>query len=670
MARAELLDSPVVSKSQIATVLDDPDKVWDDGELLELSRLLGGEMFLGRLVDKLMRIALEVAGAERGLLLMSRGDDVRLVGEAMNTREGTSVRPLAHVPTSTDLPLSILDHVMRRRERVLVEGDVGRSAFAADAYLAHASAGSVLCLPLVKQNALTGVLYLERLRSSGFTPARVTAVTELAVQAAVSLENASLYTQLCQTEVYLAKAQELSRTGSFGWRATTGEIFWSAETYRIYGFEPASPLSRDLIHSRIHPDDREQVEKTLDRYSDTDGWTVEYRIVMQDGSVKHLRVAAHGTRVGFTGELNFLGAVMDITEATRSQQALERAFHEIQKLKDQLEEENVALREEIDKTSMFEEIVGTSASLRAVLSHVAKVAPTDSTVLITGESGTGKELVARAIHRRSERATRPFVSVNCAAVPPGLIASELFGHEKGAFTGASELRLGRFELANGGTLFLDEIGELPNETQVALLRVLQEREFERVGGIRRIPSTARVIAATHRDLAAAVAEKSFRADLFYRVNVFPLEVPPLRDRREDIPLLVEYFIDRYGRRAGKRIRGIGKNGLELLTAYDWPGNIRELQNIIERAVILCDTGTLQIDERWLAVQPGRVPAPATLSVSLTDRERESIETILADTKGRVSGPFGAAAKLGLPASTLESKIKALGIDKRRFKQAR
>ena len=256
---------------------------------------------------------------------------------------------------------------------------------------------------------------------------------------------------------------------------------------------------------------------------------------------------------------------------------------------ERLQHENVALREEIDKASMFEEIVGSSPALRAVLSRVAKVAPTDSTVLITGETGTGKELIARAIHKRSRRSSRAFVSVNCAAIPRDLIASELFGHEKGAFTGATQRHLGRFELAEGGTIFLDEIGELPAETQVALLRVLQEREFERVGGDRTIRCDVRVIAATNRDVQAAIAAGTFRSDLFYRLNVFPIEIPPLRKRKEDIPLLVEYFIDRYARKAGKSIRQVNKKSLELLQSYPWPGNIRELQNIIERSVIVCET---------------------------------------------------------------------------------
>lgn len=327
------------------------------------------------------------------------------------------------------------------------------------------------------------------------------------------------------------------------------------------------------------------------------------------------------------------------------------------------EEETLALREEVGDVPMFEEIVGTSPRLKAVLARVAKVAPTDSTVLITGETGTGKELIARAIHTRSNRSDGPFVSINCAAIPRDLIASELFGHEKGAFTGALQRRVGCFEQAEGGTLFLDEIGELPAETQVALLRVLQEREFQRVGGNQTIRANVRVIAATHRDLPAAIEAGTFRSDLFYRINVFPLQIPSLRERKEDIRLLVEYFIDRFATKAGKTIRTIDKKSLAHLRAYPWPGNIRELQNVIERSVILCDSEDFSVDESWL-VHETRTTRP--LAQELVSQEKDMIEAALQQCKGRVSGPSGAAIKLGLPASTLDSKIRALGIDKRRF----
>jgi formate hydrogenlyase transcriptional activator len=350
---------------------------------------------------------------------------------------------------------------------------------------------------------------------------------------------------------------------------------------------------------------------------------------------------------------------------------LEKAFEEIKDLKDRLQDENVALREQIDQALMFEEIVGVSPALRAVLSRVSKVAPTDSTVLLTGETGTGKELIARAIHKRSQRSSRAFVSVNCAAIPASLIASELFGHEKGAFTGATQRRLGRFELAEEGTIFLDEVGELPAETQITLLHVLQEREFQRVGGNQSIRASARVIAATNRDLEAAIAEGTFRSDLFYRLNVFPIEIPPLRERKEDIPLLVEYFIDRFARKAGKSIRGMNKKTLNLFLSYPWPGNIRELQNVVERSVIVCETENFSVDESWLSRKPlaNEAKSQSELSQKFAAQEKEMIETALRASGGRVSGPSGAAAKLGLHRSTLESKIASLKINKYRFKTA-
>jgi transcriptional regulator with GAF, ATPase, and Fis domain len=330
-------------------------------------------------------------------------------------------------------------------------------------------------------------------------------------------------------------------------------------------------------------------------------------------------------------------------------------------------QENFALREQIDQVFMFEEIVGSSAALKTILSSIVKVAPTDSTVLITGETGTGKELIARAIHKGSQRAGQAFISVNCAAIPSSLIASELFGHEKGAFTGALQRRQGRFELAHSGTIFLDEIGELPAETQIALLRVLQERQFERVGGTRVISTDVRIIAATNRDLSAAIAAGAFRADLFYRLNVFPIHVPPLRNRKEDIPTLVEYFVKRYAEKARKQITKIGKNTLKLCESYPWPGNIRELQNIVERSVILCSGDTLWVDPAWLSTQEPRQPELwGPLTETLRDQEKEMIEAALAETKGKVAGPGGAAAKLGIPRSTLDGKIKQLKIKKYKF----
>jgi PAS domain S-box-containing protein len=609
-------------------------------------------------------------------------------------------------------------------------------------------------------------------------------------------------------EAYSLEAQRLSHTGSFGWSVSTGQIFWSDETFRIFEYERAIKPTLSLILQRVHPEDQALVQEQIDRaFHDGKLLDLEHRLLMPDGSVKYVRVVADAVSDEL-GQSEFVGAITDITEHHESRAALERflneikrseerlrlvidtipafvmsalpdgsvdfinqrwleytglskeewlgyawrsvihpedlgrmadgwrrslatgephvnesryrradgeycwflgrtvplydelgnitkwygtlhdiddrkraeqelqtAFDEIKNLKDQLNKENLALKEEIDRSAAFEEIIGSSEALRRVLVHVAKVAPTDSTVLISGETGTGKELVARAIHKRSHRSTRAFVRLNCAAIPPSLVASELFGHEKGAFTGATQRRLGRFELAEGGTLFLDEVGELPAETQIALLRVLQERELERVGGSQPISVDVRVLTATNRDLQAAVDVGTFRQDLFYRLNVFPIHVPPLRERVEDIPLLVQFLTERYASTAGKKIRSIKKTTLELFQAYDWPGNVRELQNVVERAVILCDGDTLSVDESWLL---GECPRPKVALTSSAisglgrldaDREKEIIEAALAESLGRVSGPAGAAVKLGIPRSTLESRIRNLGINKHRFRAA-
>ena len=407
-----------------------------------------------------------------------------------------------------------------------------------------------------------------------------------------------------------------------------------------------------------HPDDSKRVKAIWDRaLSSGSAFESEGRLRKSDGTYRWFLIRYNPVRNEEGKVLRWCAACTDIDDRKRAEE--------------KLQEENVALREEIDRASMFEEIVGTSPALQAVLSRISKVAPTDSTVLISGETGTGKELVARAIHRRSNRASRSFVSVNCAAIPRDLIASELFGHEKGAFTGALQRRLGRFELAEGGTIFLDEVGELSPDTQVALLRVLQEREFERVGGGQSIRVDVRVIAATNRDLKAAVAKGAYRADLYYRLNVFPVEMPPLRARRADIPLLVEYFVDRYARKAGKSIRRVDKKTLQLLQSYPWPGNIRELQNVIERSVIVCDTEVFTVDESWLSQRPSGAGSESKpfLSEKVAATEKEIIEEALRESRGRISGPSGAAAKLGIARSTLDSKIQALNINKNRFKAA-
>src|SRR5712664_1949451 len=474
------------------------------------------------------------------------------------------------------------------------------------------------------------------------------------------------------SEASLLEAQRLTRTCSWRHEVLSGKVTVSAEGFAMFGIEPEDDASSvDFFHSRKHPKDRPEAEQAyaaaLLRKSD---FEADFRIVLPDGTIKNIHTIGHPILDERGDVVEFVGASIDVTEHHRARADLEKAFEEIKRLRDQLHDENVVLREQIDQAFMFEEIVGTSSAMQGVLSRLMKVAPTDSSVLVSGETGTGKELVARAIHKRSRRSQRAFVSVNCAALAPSLISSELFGHEKGAFTGAMQRRLGRFELANGGTIFLDEIGELPLDTQVALLRVLQEREFERVGGTQPVRVDVRVIVATNRDLKAATANGTFRSDLFYRLQVFPIQIPPLRERREDIALLVEYFIDRYSRKAGKNIRHVSQETLELFKSYSWPGNIRELQNVIERSMILCETDIFSIDESWLPQQP--LPAtepkhPIELPRRLIAQEKNMIEAALKESGGKVFGPTGAADKLGIPRSTLESKIRSLKIDKNHFK---
>ena len=420
----------------------------------------------------------------------------------------------------------------------------------------------------------------------------------------------------------------------------------------------------------VHPDDVDAVMANYREALATGRWPKDQEVRGRNGKGEYrwFLCRSRPSR-GENGEIvRWYGTIVDIEDRKRAEEALRGTTDELQKLKDQLEKENLALKDEINEASMFEEIVGSSNALRRVLSMVSKVAPTESTVLVTGETGTGKELVARAIHKRSDRAARAFVAVSCAAIAPSLVTSELFGYERGAFTGALQRHLGRFELAEGGTIFLDEVGELPPETQIALLRVLQERTFERVGGAHSIPANVRVVAATNRDLEKAVEAGTFRQDLYYRLNVFPLHMPPLRNRVEDIPTLVQYFTQRYAARIGKKIAKIDKKTLALLQEYRWPGNVRELQNVIERAVILCDGDTLVVDETWLQ-QPALKESVLARGIGRlsASEEKAMIESALAGARGRVAGPKGAAARLGIARTTLESRIRALRINKNNFK---
>jgi formate hydrogenlyase transcriptional activator len=441
-----------------------------------------------------------------------------------------------------------------------------------------------------------------------------------------------------------------------------GTFLYANQAVRDYTGLTKEEVRSGGFREVFHPEDSERLRGERDAaMSRGVPFDYERRVRRRDGQYRWLLVHYNPLRDEAGDVIRWYATATDIEDRKQAEERMRN--------------ENIALREEIDRFAMYEAIVGSSEALRGVLSQITKVAPTDSTVLISGETGTGKELIASAIHKRSKRSARAFIRVNCAAIPPSLIAAELFGHEKGAFTGAIQRRAGRFESADGGTIFLDEIGELSPEVQIALLRVLQEREFERVGNSQPISINVRVLAATNRDLEAAVAASTFRQDLFYRLNVFPIRVPSLRERKDDIPLLVEYLVERYAKRAGKRISHITKKTLGLFQAYDWPGNIRELQNVIERAVILCDGETFSVDETWLPRKSNQLSGRQVSSAGLladdkkefAERERKAIADALAECHGRVSGPHGAAAKLGIPHQTLASKIESLGIDKRQFK---
>ena len=632
--------------------------------MIKVSEAVSGEIVLEKLIDTLMRTAIEHAGAERGLLILPRGDEHRIEAEVTTHGNKVAVDLRQASVTAADLPESLLRYVLRTQDSILLHDAFGQGPFSGDDYIREHHARSVLCLPLLKQTRLVGVLYLENnLTPHAFTPARMAILKLLASEAATSMENTRLYRDLQEREARVRRLVDSNIVGVLIWDLD-GQIREANDAFLDmlrYGRDDL--VSGGVRWSDLTPAEwREGDERaTADLRSTGTVQPYEKEFFRKDGS--RVPVLIGGALFDAQGN-DGVAFALDLSEQKRDEA-------EIRALKDQLYRENLALRDEVDRAFMFEEIVGSSKTLKNALSRIARVAPTDSTVFISGETGTGKELIARAVHKRSRRSARAFVSVNCAALAPTLISSELFGHERGAFTGATQRRLGRFELADGGTIFLDEVGELLPETQVALLRVLQEREFERVGGTQPIRIDVRVIAATNRDLGAAVANGSFRQDLFYRLNVFPIEVPPLRERQDDILMLVEYFVHRYATRAGKTIRSIDKKTLDLLQAYDWPGNIRELQNVIERSVILSSSEVFAVDESWLSkqsVRPRHPGLPRRPRLKARPRsERETIEAALAACRGRVAGSSGAAAKLGVPPSTLDNRIKALNINKAQFK---
>jgi PAS domain S-box-containing protein len=635
----------------------------DLATVIKVSQAVSAEVVLEKLLDTIMRAAIQHAGAERALLILSQEDDHRIAAEATSSNETVKVRVSDEPIDGLMLPETVFRYVLHTRDSVVLDDAAIVNLFSADSYIAQRHARSILCVPLTNQAKLIGVLYFENnLAPHVFAPARIAMLKLLASQAAVSLDNARLYRDLDERE---RESRLIANTipGLVAALTPAGEVDVVNDQLVEYCGQGLEAMKQWGTNGTVHADDLPHVVELFTRaIASGDPYDYDARIRRADGVYRWFQVRGLPLRDTGGQIVRWYCLLVDIDDR-------KRAETELSALKDQLYKENLVLRDEVDRTSMFEEIVGTSPALQPVLARVAKVARSDSTVLITGETGTGKELVGRAIHRRSARASRAFVSVNCAAIPRDLIASELFGHEKGAFTGATQRRLGRFELAHGGTVFLDEVGELPMETQVALLRVLQEREFERVGGTSSVHVDVRIVAATNLDLPTAIEAGSFRSDLFYRLNVFPIAMPALRERPDDIPLLVEYFIDRYARKAGKTIRRVNKRTLDHLRSYPWPGNVRELQNVIERSVIVCDTDEFRIDASWLSTAP---PAKDSrvLSSTLASHERTMIEDALRASGGRVFGPSGAAARLGIARSTLESKIRGLSIDKNRFRPRR
>jgi formate hydrogenlyase transcriptional activator len=480
---------------------------------------------------------------------------------------------------------------------------------------------------------------------------------------------------LRKSEERLRLAQQAARVGTWEWNVQTGTAVWSDMIWSLLGLEPGEvPATVESFVEFIHPEDREAASSKVNQTIAEGGndYYDEFRIVARNGHVLWVSSKGRVIRSADGRPERMIGVNIDITERKLAMEWLKTALAEVQKLKDRLQQENIYLQEERRVASGFSEIIGQSEALRRVLRQAEQVAPLHTTVLILGETGTGKELLAHAIHNKSARAKHPLVKVDCAALPAPLIESELFGHEKGAFTGADTQRLGRFAIADGGSLFLDEVGELPLELQAKLLRVLEEGEFELVGSSRSVKVDVRVIAATNRNLSEAVAKGTFRSDLYYRLSIFPIVMPPLRERREDIRMLVAHLVKQLNVKLGKQIDSIPQSAINMLQNYDWPGNVRELKNVIERAVIVTQGSKLQLSETFDSLD-SIVDAQAHLATSALQQDQEvEGETLeqseyrlilrtLKKVHWRVEGPGGAAELLNVHASTLRSRMKKLGI---------
>jgi predicted ATPase/transcriptional regulator with GAF, ATPase, and Fis domain len=713
---ADLLAHQPGDKSDAAQTAASESGALDLFSVMKAVQAIAGEIELKKLPARLLGIAIENAGAERGSLILEHGGEV-----FVHSAEATSANALQIVPLSEarNLPRSIVNYVRRTSESVVLADARSDDRYGSDPYVSQHQPRSVMCLPVLSQAQLAGILYLENnIISGAFTPDRLQLMQTLSAQAAISLENALLYDEARQAEGTLRELVE-------GTAAVTGDDFFAmlvrhlAAALRVrYAFVTecrGTPKTRartlafwnrdrlsgnveyditetpcrkvldgEICHypqgvQHLFPNDRDLVEMQAEGYlglplHDAAGKVIGHLAVLNDEPMANTARNLSLLKI-------FAARAGAELERLRTDAELRAAMAEVERLKNRLHAENVYLQEEIRQEHNFEEIVGSSPALLTVLQEVERIAPTDSTVLILGETGTGKELIARAIHNRSPRRDRPLVKVNCGAISAGLVESELFGHVKGAFTGAFEKRIGRFELADGGTLFLDEVGELPPETQVRLLRVLQEGEFEPVGSSRTVRVNVRIIAATNRRLDEEVRQGRFRTDLYYRLNVLPLQMPPLRERQLDIPQLAMFFVSRFARRSGRKIEGVTQETIDLLMSYNWPGNIRELQNIIERGVVLSPGPILSLSRNLFPAasftEPGReslaaqaganssvTPAPAERApLSLEEIERRHILAVLEQTRWVIEGPQGAAKVLNLHPNTLRGRMKKLGIQR-------
>ena len=534
----------------------------------------------------------------------------------------------------------------------------------------HFGVKSVLTFPLSLGSESTfGCLGFHTVREEREWPDEIVQRLQLVSQIfANALMRKRTDAALRESEERLQLAAEAAEVGMWMLDIAVGRFWATARAREIFGYAPDTEITTELFLESVHPSCREPVTKAVRRaVEDGREIDIEYRIVLPDGTVKWVHSSGRMQPASSTAPQRLLGVSVDTTERKRSEDELRRSYEEVKRLRDQLELENAYLQQEHRLQQGSGRIVGESPAIAEVLKMVEQVAPTSTTVLVEGETGTGKELVAQRIHELSSRRDRPMVKVNCAALPSTLVESELFGREKGAYTGAVSREAGRFEVANGSTIFLDEIAELPFELQAKLLRVLEEGRFERVGSSRTLETDVRVIAATNRELRAEVEEGRFRRDLFFRLAVFPIRVPPLRERRDDVPLLVWTVVQELSSSMNKAVETIRREDMERLQRYDWPGNVRELRNVVERAMILSTGPGLRIEPPTGSVAENAADDGA---LSMDEVQRLHILKVLEMAGGRIRGAGGAAELLGLKPTTLRSRMQRLGLDPRKLRDER